>query len=297
MGRRLLPGGPTRAVRRAAGAVLVTILATLVAMPPDRRGWPPPGWFLIMCDVGQGDALLVRTGPGAALVIDAGPDPAAVDGCLDAAGVAAVPAVILTHFHADHVRGLSGVLRGRSVGAVLTSPVLEPEGEAALVSEVLSAAGLRAQAITAGDSRSVGAVEWQVLWPRRRITTGSVPNNASVVLAITVDDRRILLSGDIEPEAQVAVAADLRRFDFDVVKVPHHGSRYQSSLLTASAPAPVALISVGAGNDYGHPAAQTIAAWTEAGALVARSDRDGEVAVVSSAEGLGVVARAGGLPG
>ena len=163
--------------------------------------------------------------------------------------------------------------------------------------EVLAAAGMTIEEVTAGDARSAGAVEWRTIWPRRRITSGSVPNNASLVLMLTVADRRILLTGDIEPEAQAAVAADLQLQRFDVVKVPHHGSRYQSPLLTSWAPAPVALISVGAGNDYGHPSAQTVDAWTAIGALVARTDRDGDVAVVSSDSGLGVVTRGAGVLG
>ena len=237
---RQWPDGASARVRMAGGAALLTALALVVAMPPDRRGWPPAGWLLIMCDVGQGDALIVRAGPGEALVVDAGPEPDAVDGCLDAAGITAVPAVILTHFHADHVRGLRGVLRGRSVAAVLATPIREPAEEAEAVDEVLAAAGMTIEEVTAGDARSAGAVEWRTIWPRRRITSGSVPNNASLVLMLTVADRRILLTGDIEPEAQAAVAADLQLQRFDVVKVPHHGSRYQSPLLTSWAPAPVA---------------------------------------------------------
>jgi competence protein ComEC len=294
---RQWPAGAGTGVRFAGGAALLTALALVVAMPPDRRGWPPAGWLLIMCDVGQGDALIVRAGPGAALVVDAGPEPDAVDDCLDAAGITAVPAVILTHFHADHVRGLRGVLRGRSVAAVLATPIREPAEEAEAVDEVLATAGMTIEEVTAGDTRSAGAVEWRTIWPRRRIASGSVPNNASLVLALTVADRRILLTGDIEPEAQAAVAADLQLERFDVVKVPHHGSRYQSPLLTSWAPAPVALISVGAGNDYGHPAPLTVDSWTAIGALVARTDRDGDVAVVSSDSGLGVVTRGAGALG
>lgn len=294
---RQWPDGASRGVRIAGGAALLTALALVVAMPPDRRGWPPAGWFLIMCDVGQGDALIVRAGPGEALVVDAGPEPDAVDGCLDAAGITTVPAVILTHFHADHVRGLRGVLRGRSVADVLATPIREPADEAEAVDEILATAGLTIEEVTAGDTRSAGAVEWRTIWPRRRIASGSVPNNASLVLMLTVAERRILLTGDIEPEAQAAVAADLQLQRFDVVKVPHHGSRYQSPFLTSWAPAPVALISVGAGNDYGHPASLTVDTWTAIGALVARTDRDGDVAVVSSDRGLGVVTRGTGALG
>ena len=89
--------------------------------------------------------------------------------------------------------------------------------------------GIAVEDVTAGDVRSAGAVEWRTIWPRRRIAAGSVPNNASLVLVLTVDGRRVLLSGDIEPEAQAAVGADLQDVAFDVVKVPHHGSRYQSA--------------------------------------------------------------------
>lgn len=288
---RLRPEGVSRRARLAGGAALLTVIVLIVAMPPDRRGWPPDGWFIIMCDVGQGDALIVRSGPGAALVVDAGPDPDAIDGCLDAAGIAAVPAVILTHFHADHVRGLRGVLRGRSVTSVLATPIREPVEEADAVDDVLADTGITVETVTAGDTRSVGSVGWRTIWPRRRITAGSVPNNASLVLMLTVQDRRILLTGDIEPEAQAAVAADLQGLTLDVVKVPHHGSRYQSPLLTTWARAPVALISVGADNGYGHPAPETVDAWAAVGALVARTDRDGDVAVVSSEDGLGVVTR------
>lgn len=289
--QRLRPDGMSPQARLSGGAAILTVIVLVVAMPPDRRGWPPDGWFMIMCDVGQGDALIIRSGPGEALVVDAGPDPDAIDGCLDAAGIAAVPAVILTHFHADHVRGLRGVLRGRSVTSVLATPIREPAPEADDVDKVLADAGIIVETVTAGDARSAGIVAWRAIWPRRRIAAGSVPNNASLVLVLTVADRRILLSGDIEPEAQAAVAADLQGLTLDVVKVPHHGSRYQSPLLTTWAPAPVALISAGADNGYGHPAPETVAAWTAVGALVARTDRDGDVAVVSSEDGLGVVTR------
>ena len=107
----------------------------------------------------------------------------------------------------------------------------------------------------------------------------------------TIRGRRLLLTGDIEPPAQSAVAADLRAAPIDVIKVPHHGSRFQSPLLPVWAPAPIALISVGEGNDYGHPAAETLAAWSRAGAMLARTDLLGDVAVVDSAGRLGIVPR------
>ncbi|UMG92933.1 ComEC/Rec2 family competence protein [Nocardioides sp. TF02-7] len=97
---------------RSVAVVLGVAVLALVTGVPGRigalGGWPPDGWVLVACDVGQGDALALPAGPGAAVVVDAGPDADAVDGCLDRLGVRAVPLVVLTHFHADHVDGLEG---------------------------------------------------------------------------------------------------------------------------------------------------------------------------------------------
>ena len=155
---------------------------------------------------------------------------------------------------------------------------------------------------SAGDHRLVGDLDLRLLWPRRRIAVESVPNNASVVIVATLHGHRMLLTGDIEPPAQSAIAADLRSVPIDIIKVPHHGSRYQSPLLpiwvrtgvaliSVGAPAPIALVSVGTDNDYGHPAAETLAAWMQAGALIGRTDLHGDLAVVDSDGRLGVVSR------
>ncbi len=102
---------------------LLLAAAMVVGMlgPPALPGWPPRGWVLVACDVGQGDGLVLRAGRHAAIVVDAGPDPVAMRRCLDQLEVEAVPLLVLTHFHADHVDGLEGVLTGRSVGQIWVS--------------------------------------------------------------------------------------------------------------------------------------------------------------------------------
>ncbi|MCX8527797.1 MAG: hypothetical protein ORN20_06615, partial [Candidatus Nanopelagicales bacterium] len=125
--------------------------------------------------------------------------------------------------------------------------------------------------------------------PARVLHTGSVPNNASVVLDAVVAGERVLLTGDVEREAQSAVLSNLHAFD--VVKVPHHGSSNAVDDLANKAPAPFALISVGAGNSYGHPAPSTVEAWARLGATVLRTDLSGDIAMVTSPTGVAAVPR------
>jgi competence protein ComEC len=278
-------------LRRQWWSVLGAVLlgATILLRPP-APGWPPADWLVVACDVGQGDALALRAGPATAVVIDAGPDPPLVDRCLDSLDIERVPMLVLTHFHADHVAGLPGVLDGRRVGRVLLSPLEDPAEYADDVRGWLEARGTPVSAARAGDDIRVGeTVRLRVIWPRRIITDGSAPNNASIVLDATVDGIRMLLAGDVEPEAQRAIIGAEPGLRADVLKVPHHGSAHQEAELLTTLGATVGLVSVGAGNTYGHPAAETLRVLDEWGAQVFRTDVDGSIAVVRTEDGLGVV--------
>ncbi|MGW5319832.1 ComEC/Rec2 family competence protein [Nocardia thailandica] len=109
-------------VRRLCAAILLGVAAVLVPVRLWHPFWPPPGWVVAMCDVGQGDAFAVSTGPGSAVVIDVGPDPRPVRRCLDRLGIDHVPLLVLTHPHADHIAGLEGALHHRTVDAIATAP-------------------------------------------------------------------------------------------------------------------------------------------------------------------------------
>ncbi|GEP37835.1 membrane protein [Nocardioides psychrotolerans] len=277
----------------AVGLAIVMVVGVTARLPSP--GWPPAGWVLVMCDVGQGDALVLRAGPRTAVVVDVGPDPSAVDGCLDDLGIDVVPFVVLTHFHADHVDGLGGALDGREVGEVETSRMLDPTSGVEAVLSTAAAAGLAPLVAPYAETRVVGEVALQVLWPLPGSPTegtgdGSHANDASVVLLAEVRGVRILLAGDLEPPGQAALARMLPGLDVDVLKVPHHGSRHQDLDFLTSLRAEVGLVSVGADNDYGHPAGEVLDALERTGTEVLRTDTAGDLAVV--VEG-GVVAAVG----
>jgi len=251
--------------------------------PPtlELKAWPPANWVMVSCDVGQGDATVVSIAPHEAVVIDVGGDPEVIDRCLSRLHIKKIPVLVLTHFHADHVGGLSGALQGRQVGEIRVSPLADPAETTKFVTNTLNELGLSAAVMTYPETFTVMDVKFTCIWPKRLILgEGSDANNSSVALAVNSQGVSILLTGDIEPPVQEEIARSMPQQDFDVIKVAHHGSRYQSSDFASWANAEVAVISVGAGNDYGHPAPETIALYEMTGSAVFRTDRSGDLAII-----------------
>lgn len=289
--------GPKVLRRRSSGLACCVLVVAAVTIRLPTPGWPADRWVLAMCDVGQGDALVLRAGPSAGIVVDAGPDPRTVDDCLTRLGVTRVPLVVLTHFHADHVDGLEGVLDGREVAAIEGTRVLDPPDGVEGVLGTARGQGLSVAVATRGVTRTVGEVTLQTLWPLPGpMVTGSsgdTANDASVVVLAEVRGVRILLTGDVEPVSQAALARSLPDLDIDVLKVPHHGSRHQDLDWLTSLDAEVALVSVGADNDYGHPGGELLDTLTRAGAEVHRTDLEGDVLVTEEAGAVSVTSRGG----
>jgi competence protein ComEC len=166
--------------------VLVVLLGLVAGAAPVRwlaPGWPPTGVVMVACDVGQGDAIVLPTSPDAAVVVDAGPDPVTVNACLRRLGITAVELVALSHFHADHIDGLAGVLRGRRVGGIATPTFGEPRPGQAQVRAAAADASVSVLEVGPGWTYRQGDVELSVLGPSRAITgSRSDPNNNSLIL-------------------------------------------------------------------------------------------------------------------
>lgn len=282
----LLGGRLLRRRWLALAAALVLIVALL--RPVSAPGWPPAGWEVVQCDVGQGSATVVAVGSGEAIVIDTGPDPPALDRCLNVLGIQRVPLLILTHFHADHAGGLAA-LAGREVDAVLA-----PTGHlgAGQVAEMLP----RTEAIAAvpGMVLRVGGAQVTVLSalplvgsPGADQEESSAENDGSVVSRIETGRTVVIATGDIELAGQAAVLRAPTPLAADVLIVPHHGSARQTAELFAAVAAPVALIGVGE-NTYGHPSAVALRELARAGSTVFRTDTQGSLAVVPTDSGLEV---------
>ncbi len=281
-----------RVVRRL---VAVTAVAAVLGALPVRlvaAGWPPAGWVVVACAVGQGDALVLSAGPGRGVVVDAGAEPGLVDRCLRRIGVREVPLLVISHFHHDHVGGVAGVFRGRRVTAVLAPSWSEPAFGRDLVQ--VAAGSTEMFSAPAGWGYRAGAVELTLIGPPAPMRgTRSDPNNNSLVLLATVNGVRILLTGDAEIEEQQALLdhtpdGGLRAH---VVKVAHHGSAYQDPAFLDAVRPLVAVVPVGQENTYGHPDASVLDRLARGGARILRTDLDGDVAVVTGPSGLAVVTR------
>ena len=238
--------------------VVVAGLLILIAFSWLLR-FPGSDWQVANCDVGQGDSMVVNLGDHRAIVIDTGPDPIAEDRCLHQLGVKTIELLILTHVHADHVGGVDGAISDRTVVAQWFGNVR---------------AGTRAR-----FSSDRGPVTVDVLWPQGQWADDQVsdPNNSSIAVVLRAPDFSLFAGGDMEPESQSQIAGIVGRVD--IYKVCHHGSRFQDESFTRALSPTISIISVGAGNSYGHPAPETIQSLTRLGSRVLRTDLDGAIAI------------------
>jgi competence protein ComEC len=276
-----------RRLRVIAGIALALMLVVVIPLRVIMPAWPPDGWAMVACDVGQGDAVVLATADsGRAVVIDTGPEPGPVGECLDRLGVDNVPLVILSHLHADHIGGLAAVLASRQVGAVAVGPARSPGWAWQEVIGDVSRAGVPLVRLDMGQRLAWPGLTIDVLGPLPADAQpvaradGTEINNSSVVIRAVTPAGRMLLTGDVELIAQADLLNARTDLSADVLKVPHHGSRYSVPDFLDAVGARIAMVSVGAGNRYGHPSPTTLGFLTRRGTQLTRTDTDGDSAIV-----------------
>ncbi len=286
---------PARRRLRAASALLVAATIGVVGgaglLDSVAGRWTLPAtWSILACDVGQGDAVLLRSA-GAVALVDTGPEPEAVDACLARAGLDRIDLLVLTHFDLDHVGGVDALV-GRT-GTVLHGPA-DPEG-LRIVAQ-LEDAGAQVLEAHAGLTGRLGEAQWRVLWPLVDSRAFPVGNDTSAVLDVRGGGiPPTLLLGDLAASPQRAIeAAGALDPPYAVVKVAHHGSADQDAGLYRSAEPSVALVTVGVDNDYGHPRAEILDVLVAEGARIARTDTQGVIALTTTEGGIAIWRERGG---
>ena len=273
---------PARPAVAGAAFLCVSIWAPVVPLPYGG------GVEMHVLDVGQGDAVLVRTDRGNWLIFDAG----RVWRTGDAARTTIIPyirsrggnvrAFILSHAHADHAGGAASIFRSLAPGEFWDSAF--PQGSAVydLALRAASESGVEWKRVQAGELFAVDGVVVRFLAPDSAWTASlSDPNEASTIARIEYRSARFLLTGDAEREEEAWLLRNAREeLDADVLKVAHHGSATSSgdNFLKAVNPS-LAVISVGADNLYGHPSRDVLAGLSRVGALTLRTDQAGTIII------------------
>ncbi|RJT89268.1 MBL fold metallo-hydrolase [Cryobacterium melibiosiphilum] len=245
----------------------------------------PSDWQIAACDIGQGDAVVVRDvdalGVTRYALVDVGPDPAPLRVCLKTLGIDRISLLVLTHYDLDHIGGLEAV-----IGKVDSALVGEPENaQDERLHERLAATGASVRQAARGDIGMLGDLRWEVYWPVRGSTLMQVGNDGSVTIGFVGRGIRSIFLGDLGEDSQEALRALGPLAPVDVVKVAHHGSGDQSREFYADLRARAGLISVGAENGYGHPTASLLEMLAASGTEVLRTDRQGLVVVAPAPDG------------
>ena len=290
-------------------AIVVLGLLALWAVSP--RDLPQPGEVRItFLDVGQGDAALIETATGRVMLIDGGgasdwydQGRAVVAPLLWDRGIRALDVVVATHPQQDHVGGLAAIARDFQIGEFWTNGVRRTVPFIQALEQRLAKRGVPVRAVSAADqARSFDPCRLEVLNPPHETLLaeespgGKHLNNQSVVTRLSCGKTAVLFTGDIEYDAEAALLQSSDSPDAlkaTVLKVPHHGARGSVSepFLRAVRPQ-AAVISVGRGNRYGHPAPAMLDTYRELQIPVLRTDRDGAVTLRMTPEGMEVYCEA-----
>lgn len=267
--------------------------------------WPSGQPYLVVCDVGQGDAILVTQG-FSQMLVDTGNDSAKLAQCLSEQMPfwdRRLELVVLTHPEIDHIGAFAEIMQAYAVNNLLVPPVGNDTEEFKNIYHTISKSSIKVITAYQGQSFQWGEASLRVLWPlpqeasiwekdyvymyqnkslidnaRQAWLSPQNPNDSSVVLSMVVEEVTTLLTGDISSQIELALVKHDLIDDIDVLKVAHHGSNSSShELFLQTAKPEIALISAGAKNTYGHPHASVLARLEESNSLLKRTDDRGTI--------------------
>lgn len=270
--------------------------------------WPTQQPVLIMCDVGQGDAILINQG-FSQILIDTGSEPNKLMLCLSQH----IPfwdrkleLVVLTHPEIDHMGAFAEIMQAYAVKTVLASPMGNDTQEFINIYHTISYSSIMVLTARQGQVMQLGGARLSVLWPpsqensvwqknysykyhnissvndaEKTLFDAENPNESSVVLEIELNNQRLLLTGDISTKVELALIDQGLIDDIDILKVAHHGSKTSSQDLFLDTTKPeLALISAGKQNRYGHPHSEVVLRLTERNIPYMRTDENGSIPLI-----------------
>lgn len=262
----------------------VLLLASLFSLPDGKL-------HLVFCDVGQGDAIYVRTPNGEDILIDGGPNEKVLS-CLGEHMPfydRKIELVFLSHPQADHLNGLNSVLERYSVDYFISSGIEGQGEEYKRLRSLIKSNKIPMKKETVGEKILLDNLTFATLWPSTQVlgaqTSQTDLNDLSLVLELTYNQFNALLTGDAGQDVQQEMRnKGLSLSNVEILKVPHHGSKTSLLLSFLEQIKPqLAVISVGK-NSYGHPTKETLGILRDKDIRILRTDEDGEIEIVSDGE-------------
>lgn len=300
-GRRRPRAGETLLLGSACGGLAAVVVPLGLLLGGFTAPGIPPDWRFALCDVGQGDMLVLRTAERAGLVVDTGEEPGPAEDCLQLLGIEEVQQLMITHDHRDHYGGTTGVLQAAEVGSILYSGSAGwSVGEAVedLDGVTLEVQEHRAVPGQTGEHDDGYPLSWQV-WSAPDYHANT--NNNSLVVNFELwseqgsvgavgsanNPLRLLTLGDLEEEiAGLLLNRGAMPQHVDVLKMAHHGAANGGTEILEYTQPEVALIGVGEDNSHGHPAPEIIETLEQLGSAVYRTDLHGTVVFSLAEDGL-----------
>lgn len=314
-GRRQLIGSPSGLRRKEQTrkwvnlvlcCIILVLLCVLLTPRVIKTHGAPADWQWITCDVGQGDAHLIRTSDSSAVLLDTGDTPHALESCMEWAGVEKIEAIVLTHEHNDHYGAYSQLHDSQLAENLVVSPYFSEDRLAQLQKQTAQYSALHtvAQGMSLDfplrNSHQPQATA-NILWPPAEPhlipgepESSSWTNNTSLVIRWDIGPAHaqqnhltVLTTGDLEAEAAHSIiATHSSALPSAVLKIAHHGSRGSGTDLIVASQPQVAVIPVGAGNSYGHPHPSIVEFLEQEGIPSKRTDQHGHIAISSYKDGL-----------
>lgn len=249
-----------------------------------------PACTFTALDVGQGDAILIRTADNQDILIDGGPDDAVVDRISQAlpAGDRDIELMVLTHPHSDHVNGLVPVTERYIVRRVLETGLPIKQSAYDIWHSMLKEKNIPVDYARAGQRYNVGIATFDVLWPALDLSKKNIVgdnaaegggiNDSSIVMKLSCGGSAAMLTGDASSDIEDRILDSGANVQASLLKVGHHGSRFSSSVRWLQAlRATWAVVTVGAGNGYKHPHPTALLRLTQAGLQILRTDERGDI--------------------
>jgi competence protein ComEC len=264
--------------------MVLTLVGPLLARLPNGS-FPVKSWFMVQCDVGQGDATILRSGNHYS-VIDVGRDPGPISRCLKMLNIRTIDLLVLTHFDMDHVGGLSGALAGRRVRRAFLTQFVDPRPGAEMTERLLRDQRIPVHKAALGDTGTLGAFHFLVLSPHPAGQDAVSANDGSVSMFWSNGHVGVFTMADLPATGQQRLMQEKQMWWREsyrsipiVLKLSHHGSADQDPDFLNWVHPLITTISVGLANPYGHPTAIALDWLKQFSRVTLRTDHLGSISI------------------